>query len=266
VHDDAVLAWEIYIKTPSHCFGNHQSNLCSWSTMHLLLGLCSKIAHATGADQTPGVRDTLGNMAAVERVIAGMVHGQIHAYERWPEGYVCCNRRMMSAALEWCTQKSTRFIDQLCELSGGSVFQLPADSAVLADPHLAEPFLTYFQTPQADAVSRMKLFTLAWDMVGSAFAGRHLQAEKFCAGAPCIVRGHAYRETPWEEFHQIVDDLLASSSAPAAPQARAGGAPSKGPGDDCQKRPLRSRFRQQRRPGVRHAPCENVYHVHQDQK
>jgi 4-hydroxyphenylacetate 3-monooxygenase len=25
VHDDAVLSREIYTKTPSHCFGNHQS-------------------------------------------------------------------------------------------------------------------------------------------------------------------------------------------------------------------------------------------------
>ena len=41
-----------------------------------------------------------------------------------------------------------------------------------------------------------------------------LTYEKFYAGAPFIVRGHAYRETPWEEFHQIVDDLMASYSAP----------------------------------------------------
>ena len=162
---------EIYIKTPSHCFGNHQSNVRYWSKMRLLLGLCSKIAHATGADQTPGVRETLGKMAAVESVIAGMVHGQINAYERWPDGYVCFNRRMMYAALEWCTQNYTMFIYQLRELSGGSVFQLPADISVLTDPHLAAQFLTYFQTPQADAVARMKLFKLAWDMVGSEFAG-----------------------------------------------------------------------------------------------
>ena len=174
VHDDTVLAREIYIKTLSHCFGNHQSNVRYWSKRRLLLGLCSKIAHATGADQTPGVRETLGKMSAVEGAIAGMVHGQINAYESWPDGYVCFNRRMMYAALEWCTQNYTMFIDQLRELSGGSVFQLPADISVLADPHLAEQFRTYFQTPQADAVSRMKLFKLAWDMVGSEFAGRHL--------------------------------------------------------------------------------------------
>src|SRR5256886_10052843 len=81
VHDDALLARDIYIKTPSHCFGNHQSNVRYWSKMRLLLGLCSKVAQATGADQVPAVRETLGKMAAVESTIGGLVHGQINACE-----------------------------------------------------------------------------------------------------------------------------------------------------------------------------------------
>jgi hypothetical protein len=56
--------------------------------------------------------------------------------------------------------------------------------------------------------------SLAWDMVGSEFAGRHLQYEKFYAGASFIVRNHAFRETPWNEFHKIVDDLMASYDVP----------------------------------------------------
>ena len=220
VHDDAVLSREIYFKTPSHCFGNHQSNVRYWSKMRLLLGLCSKVAHATGADQTPAVRETLGKMSAVEGAIAGMVNGQINAYESWPEGYACFNRRMMYAALEWCTQNYSTFIDQLRELCGGGVFQMPADVSVMEDEQLVQQFATYFQTPQLDALSRMKLFKLAWDMVGSEFAGRHLQYEKFYAGASFIVRGHAYRETPWDEFHQIVDDLMASYSVPGAAQGQ----------------------------------------------
>ena len=60
----------------------------------------------------------------------------------------------------------------------------------------------------------MKLFRLAWDLVGSEFAGRHQQYEKFYAGASFIVRNHAYRETPWENYHRIVDELLDSYDIP----------------------------------------------------
>ena len=220
VHDDALLSRDVYVKTPSHCFGNHQSNVRYWSKMRLLLGVCSKIAHATGAIEVPAVKEVLGHMAAVESMIGGMVNGQIEAHESWPDGYVCFNRRMMYAALEWCTQNYTDFIERLRALCGGGVFQMPADISVVENEELARKFTTYFQTPQSGAVERMKLFKLAWDMVGSEFAGRHLQYEKFYAGASFIVRNHAFRETPWNEFHKIVDDLMATYDVPRSQAKR----------------------------------------------
>jgi 4-hydroxyphenylacetate 3-monooxygenase len=219
VHDDALLSRDVYIKTPSHCFGNHQSNVRYWSKMSLLVGLCSRIAHASGADQVPAVKETLGKIAAQEAMIAGMVHGQINACEGWPggpEGYVCFNRRMMYGALDWCTQNYSRFVDELRELAGGGVFQMPADISVMQDPELARQFQNYWQTPQCDAVTRMKLLKLAWEMIGSEFAGRHLQYEKFYAGAPFIIRSHSFRETDWAAFNKIVDDLMAGYDYPAA--------------------------------------------------
>jgi 4-hydroxyphenylacetate 3-monooxygenase len=221
-HDDALLSRDIYIKTPSHCFGNHQSNVRYWSKMRLLLGLCSRIAQVSGADQVPATREKLGEMAAIEATIGGLVHGQINDFESWPggaEGYVCFNRRIMYAALEWCTQNYSRFIDELRTLCGGGVFQMPADISVMQDPDLAKRFETFWQTPQADSVTRMKLFKLAWDMVGSEFAGRHLQYEKFYAGAPFIIRNHAYRETDWGAFNTLVENLMASYDIPAGKAA-----------------------------------------------
>ena len=107
VHDDALLSRDIYIKTPSHCFGNHQSNVRYWSKMRLLLGLCSKIAQATGADQVPAVRETLGKMAAVESTIGGLVHGQINACEQLAGGLRLlqpplhvCRARLVHAELQ----------------------------------------------------------------------------------------------------------------------------------------------------------------------
>jgi 4-hydroxyphenylacetate 3-monooxygenase len=117
---------------------------------------------------------------------------------------------MMYGALEWCTQNYSKFIDDLRELCGGGVFQMPANISIMNDPDLAKNFQTFWQTPQADALTRMKLFKLAWDMVGSEFAGRHQQYEKFYAGASFIIRNHSYRETDWGAFNTIVEDLMAS--------------------------------------------------------
>ena len=67
-----------------------------------------------------------------------MVNGQINAYEQWPDGYVCFNRRFMYAALDWCTQNYSSFVDELRTLCGGGVFQMPADISVMDDPELAK--------------------------------------------------------------------------------------------------------------------------------
>jgi 4-hydroxyphenylacetate 3-monooxygenase len=60
----------------------------------------------------------------------------------------------------------------------------------------------------------MKLYKLAWDLIGSEFAGRHLQYEKFYAGASFIVRNHNFREAPWDHYHQIVEKLMAGYGVP----------------------------------------------------
>ena len=115
---------------------------------------------------------------------------------------------MMYGALEWCTQNYHEIRRELRELMGGGVFQMPAEYFGAAQRRPAPEFQTYWQT-ENDAVSRMKLFRLAWDMVGSEFAGRHRQYEKFYAGASFIVRNHSFRETDWAGFNKLVDDLMA---------------------------------------------------------
>jgi 4-hydroxyphenylacetate 3-monooxygenase len=220
VHMDAVLARDIYIKTPGHCYGNHQSNVRFHSKMQLIVGLASRIAQASGANEIPAVREVLGRFAALEATLGGMIAGQIQDAEDWPAGWKTFNRRYMYAALNWCTENHSQIIEALRELCGGGVFQMPADITVMHDPVLRAQFETYWQTPQMGALDRMKLYKLAWDLIGSEFAGRHLQYEKFYAGASFIVRNHNFREAPWDRFHKVVDDLMASYDVPAPETAR----------------------------------------------
>jgi 4-hydroxyphenylacetate 3-monooxygenase len=214
VHNDAALARKIYVETAGHCYGNHQSNVRFWAKMQLLVGLASRIAGSSGSGENPAVRETLGRLAALEATIGGMVMGQIQGAEAWPDGYVTFNRRFMYAALNWCTESYSSIIDIVRELCGGSVFQMPADVSIFNDPALTETFETYWTTPQSSATDRMKLFKLAWEVVGSEFAGRHLQYEKFYAGAPFVVRNYNFLHAPWAEFHGVVDGLLDSYGIP----------------------------------------------------
>ncbi len=224
VHNDAVLARNIYIQTAGHAYGNHQSNIRYLSKLQLIVGLASRIAQASGADQVPAVRETLGRLAALEATLSGLIAGQLQAAEPFPTAAsLCPNRRFVYAALNWCTESNSAIIDQLRELCGGSVFQMPADISVLRDPALRQTFETYWATPQLGALDRMKLFKLAWELVGSEFAGRHQQYEKFYAGASFVVRNYSYTHADWQGFHDVVDGLLDSYDVPAHLQTGAAG-------------------------------------------
>jgi 4-hydroxyphenylacetate 3-monooxygenase len=182
VHMDAVLAREIYIKTPGHCYGNHQSNVRFHAKMQLIVGLASKIAQASGANEVPAVREVLGRFAALEAALGGMIAGQLHDAEDWPRA-----TRPSTAAT--CTPRSTgaprATRDHRRAARAVRRRHLPDAGRHHGDarPEAQADVRDYWQTPQLGAVERMKLYKLAWDLIGSEFAGRHLQYEKFYAGA-----------------------------------------------------------------------------------
>jgi 4-hydroxyphenylacetate 3-monooxygenase len=216
VHRDTEMTRHIYQQTPGQCLGNHQSNVRFWAKMGMLCGVLSRVAKASGTDKIPAVADILGRMASYEALIGGLVHGQIDAFEHWPggpEGYVCFNRRIMYAALNWCTESHAGIIELLRELTGGSIFQMPADASVLRSEELASKFEAHWWSANASARDRMKLYRLAWDLVGSEFAGRHLQYEKFYSGPGVVVRGHSLREAPWPRFDAAVERAFALQDA-----------------------------------------------------
>jgi len=214
LHNDAVMSRRIYIETPANCYQNHQSNVRFWAKMQLIVGLASRICQANGTDKIPGLREQLGRLAALEALIGGLVHGQLDAWEAWPDGFATPNRRIMYAALNWCQEHHTEIIDILRTLLGGYPMVMPASIDVLTDRGLRETFERWWKTPSIEAAERYKLYKLAWDIVGSEFAGRHMLYEKFYAGSAIVVRNQNDREAPWQSFHDTVDRLLASIEVP----------------------------------------------------
>jgi 4-hydroxyphenylacetate 3-monooxygenase len=91
---------------------------------------------------------------------------------------------------------------------------MPGDASLLDDPALKAEFEENFATPYMEPVARWKLLKLAWDLVGSEFAGRHQLYERFYAGTSTIVRSQNHREAPWDRYHRLVDDLIASIPEP----------------------------------------------------
>ena len=77
------------------------------------------------------------------------------------------------------------------------------------DPALGRVFEDYWSTVDESATDRMKLFHLAWDLLGSEFAMCHDQDEKFHVGPRFIVRDYNHRHTLWDDYEGLVDSIMA---------------------------------------------------------
>lgn len=214
VHDRGALSREIYIQTASHTLGNHQSNVRFHAKLKFIAGIIYKIAQSAGVDRIPAVAEKLGRLASWEAALGAMIQGQIQDHEDLGNGHVNFNRRYMYAALNWCQEHYPEIVGMMRELSGGSVFQMPADISVLENPETRDIFRDYWATGDEDAVERVKLYRLAWDIYGSEFGARQQQYENFFAGPSFIVRNHSFREAPWSSFGGIVERLMDTISAP----------------------------------------------------
>ena len=214
VHDNTALSRDIYVETPAHCMANHQSNVRYAAKLRLLLGIASRITKSNGADGIPAVREILGELVSMEAAFAGLIDGQLHAMEQVGNGYVRVNRRYMYAAVNYAVENYAKICDQIRTLMGGGTFQMPASIDVIEDESLARDFETYWSTGDETAVERMKLFRLAWDMLGSEFAMRHDQYEKFYFGQRFVVRNFNHLHAPWHEFEGLVLNIMAAYDAP----------------------------------------------------
>lgn len=210
VHNDVGLSVGLFYKTAAHSMGNHQATIRFRSKLMFMAGLAKKIAEMSGVSQFPAVQETLAHIAALDGMIDAMIQGQIYNHETLDNGYVNINRRSMYATIYWCYLHYDEVCAKLRELMGGGVMQMPADISVLGNPELNARFEEYWSTTQASALDRFGLFKLAWDLVGTEFAGRHMLYERFYLGPVFIARAHSGREAPWDEMTAMVDDALAT--------------------------------------------------------
>ena len=216
VHNNPPLSRNIYIQTPSHVMANHQSTVRFRAKLRFLVGLASLITKATAAHEVPVVRETLARLAAMEAGFSAMVDAQLHAYHEIDHGYVLFNRRYMYAALHWAMENHSVVLDIVRELMGGGIFQFPASIKVMRDPELRAQFETLWSTSEGGAVERMKLFKLAWDLIGSELASRTASYEKFFVGPAFSVRNYNFINAPWDELEGIAQGLMESYNVPPA--------------------------------------------------
>ena len=104
----------------------------------------------------------------------------------------------------------------LRELSGSGMLQVPSSCQDWLNPEIARDLNRFCRSPAMSSLDRVKLFKLAWDIVGSEFAGRHAQYELFYAGSRTTVSMREYKAFDFAAAKQLVEDCLTSYGLPEA--------------------------------------------------
>lgn len=223
VFDDVFVPWgDVFIcrdveglraqffDTGAHVLGNSQAQIRFATKLKFLAGIARKICAVNQIDKIPSVLEMLGELAAHAASVEGlMLAAEYDSFED-DLGVRRPHPRFVYSPLAEQNFTYPRVLHIIRELAGGGVIQLPSSFRDLVQDNTRADMERYVQSPGYPAEERVKLFKLAWDVIGSEFAGRHHQYEMFYAGAPFVAKGYAYRNYGYDDAVRRVDDFLAS--------------------------------------------------------
>ncbi len=222
VYRDVDLTRAQFFETPAHALGNTQAQIRLATKLKFLIGIARKIAATNRIDVLPSVQEKLGDLASLAAFVEGMVLAAEATSKPDRNGVQVPNRRFLYAPMGMQAEFFPRAIHLLRELAGGGVLQVPSSVEELTNPATRPDIQRYVRSTGVPSEERIKLFRLAWDLIGSEFGGRHQQYEMFYAGAPYVAKGYAFRNYGYEEALTLVDSFLDSydvnTPAPAALQ------------------------------------------------
>ncbi len=209
VYKDIEICRDQWWDTGSHAMGNHQAQIRLCTKLQFLMGLAKRIADMNGVATIPAVQTLLGDMASYAAMLEGLVDAQIATCTTNENGFVEPGRQALYSAIVLQAEVYPKMLNLMRELCGGGVIQLPSSARDFENPDIRADIDRYNQSPGYSSEERVKLMKLAWDLIGSEFAGRHDQYEKFYAGPPFVVRSRMYQAYNFDKSRGLVDAALA---------------------------------------------------------
>jgi len=207
VHRDTDMCRAQFHDTLGHTFQNYQAQIRLVAKTRFLVGVAHRLAETIGTAVIPSVRETLGRLAAQVAMVDGMVWGmEAKGYQAGE--YFVPDKHLMYAAQVLTQDLYPTLIDTIRGLAGGALIMLPASERDWANPELAAIIGKTQRSPISRPRERVDFLKLAWDALGSEFAGRHTQYEMFYAGAPFVTCGHSYRTYDWAGAASLVGKML----------------------------------------------------------
>jgi 4-hydroxyphenylacetate 3-monooxygenase len=225
VFDDVFIPWEdVFVSrdvdvlqdqffgTPAHVLGNSQAVARLGVKLKFLLGIAYKVCRLNRTTAYTSVVEKLAELASLASVVEGMSIAADLTPEIDERGVARPNSRFLYGLMGLQAELYPRVMNVVRDLVGGGVMMLPSSYHELVNAETRGDMQRYMQIADKPD-DRVQLLKLAWDAIGSEFAGRHHQYELFYAGAPVVTKAWTYRNYGIEECQAFVDYFLSTYSA-----------------------------------------------------
>ena len=195
IFNDVLIPWErvficgdvpkcngLYGETNAVVHMMHQVVVKNVAKAEFILGLAVRIAEVTDALSLPHVRERIAEMITTTETMRSCLRAAEAdaALDKW--GVMVPSRPPLDTARNLFPKLYPRMVE---------IIQLNSSSHLMATPSerdfesaIAPDLEKYFPAANADARERVALYRLAWDVAGSAFAGRQVLYERFFFGDP----------------------------------------------------------------------------------
>lgn len=214
-HDVRVVT-EQWHRTPAGLLGASQAQLRLAVKLGFILGVAQKVARLNDLDRMPVVEEKLGRLASLAAVFEGLAVAARAEPELDENLVLRPNARFTYAAMALVPDLYAECLHLLRELLGTTVLQVPASYRDLVAEQTRDLIKGYIGSAGDPRAERVKLLKLAWDIVGSEFAGRHYQYEMFQGGAPFVARRDSHRHYGVGEPAARVEKYLDGYGLPGA--------------------------------------------------
>lgn len=173
-----------------------------------LLGLITSITNIKGLEQFQYVQEMIAEVIINLEILKALL--------RASEADACLNEwniftpalTPLNVAKNFFPRIYPQIRNIIYQLSGSSLISLPTEE--MMNSEIRKDIDEYFEAKNTNAIDRIKLFHLAWDIAGSAFASRQEMHDKFFLGDPLMMMTTFYKEYNTAPFEKKIWSFLHS--------------------------------------------------------
>ena len=200
VHNFALLAMHF-----TEALGHHVI-VKNVAKTRFLYGLAHLIADSAQTNSFVNVQIRLGDILTMLQTMESIAIAAVEGAAPDPKtGVWYANESAIQAGLRMFPEFYVKIVDHIKQIGGSNFMAAPSAATIEA---LGPAVERYFRGVGADGDGKVPLFRLAWDVVGTSFAGRQELYERFFFGDAQVVRAQNYMRHDKSEAIAVVQRLL----------------------------------------------------------